>query len=74
MKVGDFGGMLKTSSLHLLWKEFDITQESYHHEKSQSRTVLTMTPRYVQNSNLVNLSLIGNFDIWEDFGMFVIEG
>ena len=33
MKVGDLGGMLKTS-LHLIQKEFDITPESHHHEKS----------------------------------------
>ena len=74
MKVGDFEGMLKTSHLQLLWKEFDITLESHHHEKMQSCNVLTMIPRYAQNSNLVSMSLIGNFNIWEDFGMFVIEG
>ena len=73
MKVGDFGGMLKTASLHLLCKEFDITPESHHHEKMQHFYVLTMIPRYAQNSNLASMSLIGNFDIWEDFGMFVIE-
>ena len=33
-----------------------------------------MIPRYAQLSNLVCMPLIGNFDIWEDFGMFLIEG
>ena len=33
-----------------------------------------MIPRFEQNSNLLHMSLIGNFDIWEDFGMFNIEG
>ena len=49
MKVADSRGMLKTSSLHLLQKEFDITPELHHHEKMQSCKVLSMIPRYTQN-------------------------
>ena len=33
LKVGDVGGMLKTSTSNLLQKEFDITPELHHHEK-----------------------------------------
>ena len=29
--------------------------------------------RNAQNSNLLNMSLIANFDIWEKFSMFGIE-
>ena len=72
MKVEDFGGMLETSSLRLL-QEFDITPERHHHGKMQSCKILSMIPRYAQNSNLVNMSLIGNFGIWEDSGIFAFE-
>ena len=73
MEVGDFEGVLKTSSLEFLQKEFDITPEPHHHEKMQSCKVLSMILRYAQNSNLVSMSLIGKFNNWEDFGMFVFE-
>ena len=43
-------------------------------KKMQSCNVLSMIPRYAQNSKLASMSLIGNFDIWEEFSMFVIEG
>ena len=66
--------MLKTSSLILLQNEFDITPESHRHEKMQSCNVLLIIPRYAKSSDLVSMSIIGNFYIWENFGIFVLKG
>ena len=48
-----------------------------HHtmiKKLQSINVSSGIPGKMQDLNLKSMSLIGNFDIWEEFGIFDIEG
>ena len=56
------------------WKEFGITPESNHLEKTQSCNVLSMISRYAQNSDLASMSFSDNFGIMEEFGKFNIGG